>query len=161
MRRPGRGVLALAGIGVVGLVVIGIALVSGFGSGPTGTVKLISVGEPPDPLGTGRILGMTGVMATYEVTGPTRNAVVVCKFAGLHSLNGGQSQAPGWVVYKLVVDLKAGETTRDTCDAFSITAIGDEAPSQPVISITTMGDVGQPPANWQTDYVPPTPWPAQ
>jgi hypothetical protein len=94
-------------------------------------------------------------MATYEVTGPTDNAVVVCKFAGLH----GTARTIGWVIYKPVIDMKAGESTRDTCTAISFPPLGDEPPSQPLISITTVSGMGSPPADWDAQYVPPTPWP--
>jgi hypothetical protein len=121
----------------------------GFGS--TGSVSLVGIGGAPGT-GTG---AAQGVLATYEVEGPTRNAVVVCTFAGRH----GTPPTQGWTIHKRVPDLKAGESARDTCQAVAFPTLGDVAPTQPDLSITTIEKMEPAPANWQTEHVPPTPWP--
>jgi hypothetical protein len=146
-------VLAIVGVAVVGLAILGFMLLGGNGSGTTGSVKIVSVGQAPEPL------GMVKVVATFEVTGPTKNAVVVCRFSGQHMVGAGQSQANGWIVYTRIADLQAGESTQATCDALSWPSVGEQAPSEPVVSITTVGNVGQPPTDWEVQYAPPTPWP--
>ncbi len=104
-------------------------------------------------------MGMVGVMATYDVTGPTKDGVVVCKFTGRHGTQGGTVQAGGWITYSRVPDLDAGETTRGTCSAIAIPPLGDEPPSQPVVSLTTRSALATTPQDWQAQYDPPTPWP--
>lgn len=133
---------------VLALVVVGCA-------GPRGTVDLVNVGPAPDPDGSGAMLGASALQATFEVKGPIQDGVVVCKFTGRHGID----NLDGWHVYTLVGDLMEGESTQGTCQAIAFPPLGDEEPSQPVVSLTTKTELGAAPAGVQVDFVPATPWP--
>lgn len=150
--------MVMPGLSRVRLIMV-LAAVVATSCGPSATVKIVDVGPAPDPLGTGALFGAAGVQATYEVTGPTHHQAVVCKFSGQHNSNGGQSRAGGWVIYTQIVDLNAGETTRGSCTAISFPPLGDEAPSQPVVSLSDAGSLPTAPDGWGISYVPATPWP--
>jgi hypothetical protein len=141
--------------GRVWLPVLAMGLALGAcASGPTGTVKLVETGIAPQTEAD-RIFGGQTVRALLEVTGPTKDAVVVCKFSGRHGVDG----ALGWIIYLRVPDLGNGESTRGTCEAFAAVGFGDQAPSQPIVSITTVDKLEAAPADWETEYIPPSPWP--
>jgi hypothetical protein len=157
-RRRGLRQRLILVLGVLVLVAavagVGVRLASpldgapGAATGARGTLEVLSTRRPSS--GTGQRADATAQsLAVYEVTGPTRDAVVTCTFYGRHGSRG----SPGWIVRQRVEDLAPGERTTGMCRVFSFPRFGDDAPSPAQVTLGTVAELEPAPDGWDVHEI--------
>ena len=147
----------MRGVRESGLLAVA-AVLTACGGGPIGSVKIVEVGVPPDPYGTGASMGMVGVMATYDVTGPTKDGSSCASSLAGTARRAERSRRRLDHLQPRPRPRRGRDDARHR-SAIAIPPLGDEPPSQPVVSLTTRSALATTPQDWQAQYDPPTPWP--